>query len=345
MAVYLTCALGCLALHYLTVPGTAGKPPSWRWLAGFVGRFSLVVAASAWWCSWSRRDGRVQPWDPLQRFGNQQPRRGRWPPNGPNQGANLNNTTPVELSPDEAFSFRATDATGPKLNVSPSIRFRSLVLETYQDESGRPTGSAATTRHVQRSPRNKDMLPDFGPGQYFLHFDVDAGRKVRADWSSPNPCRWGFAASNRRLPVRLTDFSKPHSAALLHQGHSGTLLPVPKLEWSRYHYKQVMPPLGEPNRVPAEVCRGDRIYIQELTRQACRTLKTWTAALLRRLAADGRYASPRRRLVPDTRWPDRSYIVPEYGRERWPGPVKYLRRRANTPIRSTSRARTLPRPG
>ena len=78
MAVYLCCAFTCLGLHYLSAPGTIGKPPSWRWLVGFVARFSLVVAASALVFFLITPRSKAPPWDPLQRFGNRGSQSSRW---------------------------------------------------------------------------------------------------------------------------------------------------------------------------------------------------------------------------------------------------------------------------
>jgi hypothetical protein len=314
MAVYLTSALGCLALHYITAPGTTGRPPSWQWLAGFVGRFSLVVAASSLvvFLITPRPQGPV--WDPLQRFANQNPLSARWPPNGPNQGANLNNTTPVELSPDEAFTFRATDARGPKLDVSPNIRFRSLVLENYADGVW-PYGDLVPNAYngmTKENPANKDLLPDFGSGQYYINFDVD----VRPDYAGglvlAEPVRPGPPDRGRHVPVRLTDFSKPHAPLFFFQAHSGTLLPLPKLEWSRYHYRQVVP-AGDSTLVTAEIWNGAQHYIRELTVHSLPRLEAWTTALVQQLSADGRYGLSSDVLQPNPERRDR-YLVRQ---ERW----------------------------
>jgi hypothetical protein len=322
MAVYLTSALGCLALHYITAPGTTGRPPSWRWLAGFVGRFSLVVATSSLvvFLVTPRPQGPV--WDPLQRFGNRGPLSGRWPPNAPNQGANLNNTTPVELSADEAFTFRATDARGPKLDVSPYIRFRSLVLENYADGVW-PSGDLVPNGYngmTKENPANKDLLPDFGPGQYYINFDVD----VRPDYAGglmlAEPVRPGPPDHGRHVPVRLTDFSKPHAPLFFYQAHSGTLLPVPKLEWSRYHYRQVVPP-GDSTLVTAEIWNGAQYYIRELTVHTLPRLEAWTTALVQRLSADGRYGLPSDVLVPNPERRDRAYLVRQ---DRWEAVARAL---------------------
>jgi protein-glutamine gamma-glutamyltransferase len=315
MAIYLACLLGCLALHYLTVPGTVGRPPSWRWLAGFVGRFSLAVAASALVVFLITPRRQAPPWDPLQRFANRTPLAGRWLPYGTNQGANLNGTVPVELSPDEAFAFRATDASGTKLDIPPEIRFRSLVLENYADGVWPTDGFGNDFRGMSNErPSNKDLLPDFGPGEYFIHFDVDVRPEYAGGLVLAEPVRLG-PYDARHMPVRLTDFSKPHAPLFYIQGHSQTVLPLPKLDWSRYHYKQVLPPPGDSGRTPADVAYGGRIYFQELTRQALPNLETWTAALLRRLADEHRYALPVDALVPHPDWPERSFFIPENRQE------------------------------
>jgi protein-glutamine gamma-glutamyltransferase len=316
MAVYLTCALGCLALHYLSVPSSPGKSPSWRWLTGFVARYSLVVAASALAAFLFTPRSNAPPWDPLQRFSGRGPSPSRWPPpDGLFQGANLNGTTPVMLRNDEAFSLRATDYRGPKLDLSRETRFRCLVLENYQDGIW-PSDVLGVPYRVmtKANPLDKDRLPDFGREEYFLHFDVKP--KLSGGLVLAEPVRLG-PEGTRRSPIALTDFSMPHALLFFIEDHSGTLLSAPKLAWSEYHYKQVMAPTVEANRTPAELgASGGQFYVQELTKQALPRLETWTAALLRRLAGQRRYDLPAEALVPDPRWPDRSYRVEPAYRER-----------------------------
>jgi transglutaminase-like putative cysteine protease len=315
MAVYLTCALGCLALHYLAVPGAAGRPPSWRWLSGFVARTALVVGAAALAAFLVTPRTRGPAWDPLQRFGNRTPQANRWPPPGaPNQGANLNGTTPVELTGAEAFAFRATDVRGPKLDVPRDLRFRAFVLETYQDGVWPLDALGSGYRGMTKAnPWDKDHLPDFGPDEYFIHFDVKP--QVATDGHGlvlAEPVRMGHYGGHR-LPVALTDFSRPHAQIFFEQPYSGTLLTVPNLEWSRYRYRQVLPSTGDPDRTPASLSLGGAVYISELTRQSLPRLETWTTALLRRLAAEPRGGISPDVLVPDPRWPERSFhIRPEH---------------------------------
>jgi transglutaminase-like putative cysteine protease len=319
MAVYLTCALGCLGLHYLSTPGTIGKPPSWQWLVLFVVRFSLPVAGFALAVFLLTPRSQSNVWDPLQRFGNRSPQAARWaPPGGPNQGANLNGMAPVDLSSEEAFTFRAVDAKGPKLNLSPDIRFRGLVLENYQDGVWPADSLAVGFRGMSKeNPRNKDLLPDFGPGQFFLHFDLkldQAGGLVLAE-----PVQLGTRPDRdgRILPAVLNDFNKPHAPLFFLQVYSGTVLPVPipTGDWSRFHYKQVVPAPKNPNRNPANIS-GIRVYSQMLTKQALPHLEKWTMNLLRRLATEPRYDLPAAILTPDPRWPEHSFLIHEDQYER-----------------------------
>jgi transglutaminase-like putative cysteine protease len=320
MAVYLTCAIGCLALHYLSAPGMVGTPPSWRWLAGFVGRYSLVVAASSLVVFLFTPRPQGAPWDPLQRFGNRTPHSARWAaPGGPFQGANLNGTSPVELSNDEVFTLRATDARGPKLDLSPAIRFRTMVLEAYQDGVW-PTDTTSAYREMRlQHSWDKEKLPDFGPGQYFLNFEVRTQSQPSSTLVLAEPVTLG-PRGERRKPVVLTDFAKPHSPLFYEREASGTLLPVPTLEWSKYRYRQVMAPGKDPDRMPAELSGdGDR-YVREITKESLPNLDKWTTALLRRLASDSRYGIHPAALAPyphaDPRRPDPPFLVPPIHRER-----------------------------
>lgn len=316
MAIYLTCAIGCLALHYLSAPGMVGTGPSSRWLAGFVGRYSLFVAASSLVVFLFTPRPQGAPWDPLQRFGNRSPHSARWAqPGGPFQGANLNGTTPVELSNDEVFTLRATDARGPKLDLSPAIRFRTMVLETYQDGVWPIDPSSAYRKMNLQRIGNKDRLPDFGPGEYFLNFEVKTQSQPGTTLVLAEPVTLG-PRGDYRLPVVLTDFARPHPPLFYEHEASGSLLPVPALEWSKYRYRQVMAPGKDPNRVPAELSGdGDR-YIRSITQESLPGLEKWTTDLLKRLASDSRYGIHPAALAPgpDTR---RSlpFLVPPKHRE------------------------------
>ncbi len=313
MAVYLACALGCLVLHYLAAPDTVGPPPSWRWVLGFVARFSLAVGAGALvvFLVTPRNSGPV--WDPFQRFGSR-PRTQRWGGGGAFQGANLNGTLPVELSREEAFTVTALTpgeehAVGPKLDLSLNTRFRCLVLNTYADGFW-PFDPGTVKRFLQQ--HSWDRLPDLGPGQYFLNFDVRpdlAGGLVLAE-----PVRLGSGNNSPRLPVRLLDFSQPHTALFAEEPSTGVLEPQRNPRWKRYHYQQVVQPGPDPDRVPA-VFTSDG-YVQVLTEQSVPGLETWTQALLRRLATNPRFSLPAAALVPDPRWPDKAFRVPKAHWER-----------------------------
>jgi protein-glutamine gamma-glutamyltransferase len=320
MTVYLTSALGCLALHYLAAPGITGKPPSWQWLLGFVARFSLAVAAVGLAVFLITPRSQASYWDPLQRFGNRAaPPPTRWaPPNGFNMGANLNGTNIVELPRDEAFTFRATDARGPKLDLSLETRFRTLVLESYLDGVWPLDSLGSGYRSMSKAmPFQKDLLPDFGPDQYFIHFDVRPRPGIGLGLVLAEPIQIGPYGMGRHIPAVLTDFSRPHAQLFYLHPHSGTLLPVPgpSLDWARYRYKQVIPKTKDPDRVPAEIPAGQS-YIAELTKQSLPRLEMWTTALLRRLAHEPRYDLPLAVLVPDPSSPNHTFLVDEAQRER-----------------------------
>ena len=160
----------------------------------------------------------------------------------------------------------------------------------------------------QQRPRQKDLLPDFGPSQYVIHFEVslkDTNGLVLAD-----PVLLGPYGENR-MPVVLTDFNKPHSPLFFFGPSSGTLLPVPNLAWTKYRYKQVMMATKNPNRVPAEI-PGGRPYIQDLAHVGLPRLEIWTAALLRRLAESPRYHLSPAALVTEPQSPGRSYVPEPY---------------------------------
>jgi hypothetical protein len=316
MAVYLTCAIGCLALHYLSAPGMVGTPPSWRWLAGFVGRFSLTIAAASLVVFLVTPRPQGPTWDPLQRFSNRTPHAARWAaPGGPFQGANLNGTAPVELSNDEVFTVRATDARGPKADLSPAIRFRAMVLEAYQDGVW-PTNDLSGYRNMtlQRS-WNKDRLPDFGDGQYYLNFEVKTQSQPGASLVLAEPVTMG-PRGDYRCPVVLTDFAKPHAPLFYEQASSGTLLPVPALEWTKYRYRQVMAPTKDSDRVPTELSGDGLGYIREITKQSLPDLERWTTGILKRLASDSHYGILPAALAPDGRPGYTTFLVPPAHRER-----------------------------
>jgi transglutaminase-like putative cysteine protease len=306
MAVYLASALTCLVLHYLTAPGTIGKAPSRAWLIGFVVRFSLAGGGSALVIFLITPRSQSEVWDPLQRFGNRAPQSARWPASGPNQGANLNGVNPIELTNDEAFSIRVVDGRGPKINLSPDTRFRTFVLETYEDGVWPcdPLAMGYRGMALQR-PRHKDLLPDLGHGQFVVHFDINL--KDVDGLVLTEPVQLG-EPGEKRMPVVLTDFNQPHSP-LFFVNTAGTLLPVPNLSWSRYRYKQVVAPTRDPDRYPADI-GSDPNYVRGLTKQALPRLEDWTGALLRELVAEKRHGLTEQVLVPNKQWPS-AFTVPE----------------------------------
>jgi transglutaminase-like putative cysteine protease len=300
MSVYLACALGCLVLHYLCAPGTVGAPPSWRWLLAFVGRFAVVAGALALAVFLVTPRSSAPVWDPFQRFASRTPQ-ARAAQLGPFQGANLNGMGPVELSREEAFTYRAyTPGPGgtldPKPNLSRELRFRCLVLENY-DQGQWPTDPNFNAYRDHKLQHPWDRLPDLGPHQFYLDFDVSpqlSGGLVLAE-----PVRLGRLGAASPRPVKLLDFAKQHPPLFFVHPYYGSLMPVPNLTWQRYHYRQVTALPPDPDRVLAEI--RDQGYIRTLTQHSLPKLEKWTADLLRRLAADPLYHLPAEALVPDPR--------------------------------------------
>jgi transglutaminase-like putative cysteine protease len=297
MAVYLACALVCLALHYQLAASrvrTEEKkitphlplltPHSSRagwWLFSFTPRWTLLIAGPALllFLLTPRRDN--WSWEPLNNFRSGISRIGV---RGGSDEVDLNHTGRLELDDEIAFQVAAFDAAGQtKVDLPVDQHWRSTVLDWYEHGTW-------TMLHLApgNSPLTQQKLPDFGPDQFFLDFTVQprrAGTLVLAD-----PIRFG-----PRFTPRLPVISLDDAQQRLFAEQWSTLLPVELNERKReYRYRQVLSARGDASRTAAEQLYPENAirFLQTLPAQLDADLQSWTIDLLRRLSQQPRYHLP-----------------------------------------------------
>src|SRR5579883_942693 len=298
MAVYLACAVACLALHYRLSTCNV-KSQEWGvrseenknirhsslagwWLLSFTPRWTLSIAVPALllFLLTPRHDDWA--WEPLNSF-----RSGsnRIHVQGGSGDMNLNNTGRLELDNEVALQVEAVDAAGrPKLDLPIDQRWRSTVLDWYQHG----TWTMLDPLPTNLPPIQQSELPDFGPDRFYLTFTVQPRRAGGLVLAEPI----AFGRSDTRLPVlALGD----QEGQRLFVELASTLLPLEFSDKRReYHYQQVVPVLRDPTRIRAIAPHniGDITHLVHLPPEIETTLQSWTVALLRRLANDPRYQLP-----------------------------------------------------
>jgi transglutaminase-like putative cysteine protease len=294
LTAYFASGLACLALHYrLSVPrlaqqqadgGDSRTEGGW-WLLPFTLRWTLLVGALALllFLLTPRHDGSA--WEPVGSFRSSSNRAGSMQV-GSGDGINLNGTGTIELDDGIAFQVVATDAEGrPLQNLPGEQRWRGAVLDWYEH------GKWTMTRQIQAGPRARSApqeLPDFGPGQFFLTFTIEARRAgglVLAE-----PIRLGPPTA--RLPVLVFEAGGRPS---LFVEVAGTVLPLQFSARKEYRYRQVLPASLDSTRTPAPEMRMEGSYLGRMTQQSRplqQALQEWTVELLRRLAKQPHYPLP-----------------------------------------------------
>ena len=292
MMAYLASDLVCLALHY-RLP--AQKVASGEWRAARTDNSSLATHHSplatfkdllAFTLGWTllisataillflltpRRDN--WSWEPLSKLRTGSPRGSQ----GSNEEMNLNNTGHVELDDAVALRVAALDASGqPKLDLPADQRWRGSVLDWY--EHGRWTMMHQMPLRTRSS--RQVLLPDFGPEQFLLNFTVQprhAGGLVLAE-----PIRFGPVPT--RLPVVA---QAGEERRRLFTEFGGTVLShLAADQRGEFHYCQVVPAGGDPDRVVADgvFFKKDIPLLQTLPPLLRPPLHEWTVDLLRRLS-------------------------------------------------------------
>jgi transglutaminase-like putative cysteine protease len=147
-----------------------------------------------------------------------------------------------------------------------------------------------------------NLPPDFGPGQYYLHFTVSP--RQAGGFSLADPVR---LSAGGRVPILVP---AQNLQQVLYFDQIDAVIPNVFVDGPEYRYTQVMPPPGlSDNRRPAE---NFRVHFETLVNQYPPGLARWTLELLRRLAADPDYGLeglevppanqlPGQRLNPQTR--------------------------------------------
>lgn len=287
LLVYLASALWSLSLFHLCREeqrldgvrvGESSSLPAW-----FACRWAVVASAFAALLFLCTPQGSDSTWDPF--------RLARTKPIevGYAQAIDLAQTGQLRLSNEIAFEVTAQNADGtPKLDLSEATRWRGAVLEHYDKgvwlapvplmtmpppEVALP----AMRRSVRpRPPRVITELPDLGPSQFFITFDMSM-RQLRGMFLAEpvivqredRPPVIPVNAEEQPWRFHTKDWTLSHAAE-----------PTMALQ-TTWSYKQVtLPPESDLNGpVAAQV--AERGYLQ----QPVARIRSWTLALLRELHA------------------------------------------------------------
>lgn len=315
--VYLTCALWSLSLYYLhrehrraERPGRAGRerPPAPAGVFGSSCRWALGVSALAGLLFLIVPRISDAQWDPftLTPTGLS---------TGYSDGLDLNHSGQVQVSDRVAFEVTAQDAEGkPYALGQAQVRFRGAVLDMY--ERGRWTSRALELSSQRQGPRRRAgvrpaRLPDYGPGQFFLTFQVDTRRANGVFLADPvlrSSWLWmGLPVESLDAAVRAED--------LVQSDVDGSLIPAVPLP-GKYAYRQVLLPSTEAGLGPPVLMepRLQAIAMQQYRFQPVPPgIRKWTAELLQRLGAEGKLeeadfrlegdaTAPRGATVPQKKW-------------------------------------------
>jgi hypothetical protein len=302
---YLAGALGCLVLHHLhdrPDPTTAPAPRrglgpvrlgSWmvRWTGG-VGLAGLCLFLFT-----PRVDGPA--WDPASNFMKMTLDPPAAPKSGVSEEIDLNLSGAIEL--DEEVAFTVTAAYGrnrPKDDLPPDQRWRSCILDRY--ENGRWSSAPRLPVRGAGIIVVPNLLPDFGPEQFFLYYSVTP-RKA-GGFALADPVHTG---SGGRVPVVMPGQTVQQ---LLYYDLYDAVIPNLFVEGPEYHYTQVLPPRSPADdRRPAE---NTLSHTERLVHQYPPGLERWTLALLRRLADNPEYGLDGVRLPPADEAPGQSPLPP-----------------------------------
>jgi hypothetical protein len=292
---YAVCALTSLALHHATSAESpangVARAAALRAPAGLYLRRPLlwtpVVGIGACILFLLTPRSNMPVWDPLTRFGIRSA--SLRAQTGFAEEINLNRTGELELDDEVAFAVTATGSDGQaKTDLPVAQRWRGTVLEIYRDGrwfmSDRSRMSIAFRRfgsgQRRSSERSPEKLPDLGPAQYFLGYQMQPRRSGGLFLAEPIL----FAGSKSILPVIATDSGQRTPF----YEFSGTVLPVSTMPRNEYHYRQVVAPTAAPDRVSAENLIV-REYAHELVASPPGDVRVWTLQLLKELVAEKRY--------------------------------------------------------
>jgi protein-glutamine gamma-glutamyltransferase len=222
----------------------------------------------------------------------------------------LNQTGTIEIDDKPAFEVFAEDAEGnPKLDLSPTVRWRGAILDHY-DTRGRWGHGYQLLFSFQ--PRPQLTLPDVGPDQYFLTLYVDTRQSHGLFLAEPVV----FSPSQGLPYISLAFEEKPMEGMDLFQARDGTLFPALLPRPAKLTYRQVCLPVAGNSIGPSYISSRDQdnSLTQRLLQQPIRGIREWTTGALQRLVTEGRLTSEDVRTTAIPRsglWPEMPILAAE----------------------------------
>ncbi len=301
---YLACALWSLGLHARYRQEAARPTSGRRWGLGVALRRTLLVAALglAWFLVMPRYS--TTPWSLLGAPAGSNLQTGYSP------RVDLNYTGLIQKNDEPAFEVYASDAQGrPYLRLNPAQRWRGTTLDLYVQ--GRwihrhldllSPGPSTTLPVIVGQPGDfPGLLPDLGPGQFYLNFNIDLRRTNGLFLADPVP----FSPDLGRPPVG----SDRWRWVPYFHGRDSTFYLPPGWVPHRYRYVQVMLPLNDTAPRPAPVPRTG--YHHRLLEQTVPRITTWTREVLDHLVAAGRLTPGDVVLAPEPELGGKAWILPQ----------------------------------
>jgi hypothetical protein len=240
----------------------------------------------------------------------------------------LNRTGTVRMSEDVAFEVQVTDKENggrPKLNLSERQCWRGVVLDNYERGRWRPFNPGIIFQAIgilpqvtvpSRLPRyegvhlhkNKE-LPSLGPDQYFLTFHVNPKKAHGVFLAEPvilGPGKGDHPYRALRGPDQTYHFQMFYEL-------DGTLIPLPRRgkegDGSCSYVQVTVPPRpGQEDLLRPRSLVDRNFHRINFKYRPIPEIRSWTAALLDRLAGEGRYG-----LTPEhVRLDGKGRVAPQY---------------------------------
>ena len=301
---YLVCGLWSLGLHAQYRQRAARQRPK-RWGVGVALRRSVLVTGLGlgWFLLMPRYS--ATSWSLLGAPSGGTMQTGYTP------HIDLNYNGAVQPNDQIAFEVYAHDAEGrPYLRLNPDQRWRGTTLDLYMQ--GRwihrhldllgPGGGTTMAVPVDEPEKLRDLLPDLGPGQFYVDFGVDIRQANGLFLADPVV----FFPEQGRPPV----CSDRWRWVPYFHGRDCTFLFPPGWAPRRYQYRQVVLPV--PDAAPRPTPRPPLPYQLRLLQQTIPRINTWTRELLDRLVASRQLTAAEATLVPDPELSGQPAVLPHH---------------------------------